>query len=312
MTKQIVVRGKIITPTLISAFGRRIDSTDEIITQWANAGALELSKNKNGNWLIALFATKALRLNAGGLNKLGLEVLSYVQAHFPRVVYDKETTNIGFKAYNPESPLAKNFVSVGDTEIDEANGVIELNGKFYREQGDFALTFEEYKLFKAGKGGNPPDEKPVQAKAITKAVEKALAAQLDSRFIGAPDELVSAMEALGKLAEGIRQQISASNKAEIDAALAKLEAAKALPEPRVIEIGLALSAEETALIEERRAELAAASQANAQAETKAALKSSRAARNKAAQAVAETALTQEIKDKAASADAVQPQAKDVA
>lgn len=312
MTTPIVVRGKAITPAIIHAFARRLNSTDDIVTQWANGAVLELVKNQNGNWLYEMFDCRAFRLANGALNKLGQEVFSYVQAHYPRLTHDKETNKIGLKKYNPESPLAENFVSVGDSEIVNdplLPKVIEINGKFYRPHGDFALTFAEYKLFKAQKSSEPPADKPVLAKSISKAVEKALEAQADSRFIGAPDELVSAMEALGKLANGIREQLRNFKQGEIDSALAKVEEAKAIVEPSVITLALALTDDEKALSEANSEIQRLRDEVNA---LKAKKPSSRAARNKAAQAIAETALTQEIKDKAASADAVQPQAKDAA
>jgi hypothetical protein len=320
MTKQIVVRGKAITPALITAFARRLNSTDEIITQWANGAMLELVQNQNGNWLYDMFDCRAFRLANGGLNKLGMEVYQYAQAHYPRLTYDKETMKIGLKKYNPDSPLATNFVSVGDSEISADLQIIEVNEKFYRPHGDFALTFTEYKAFKAEKvKGADEDNKPVQAKSLVKALEKAIAAQSDSLLIGAPLELVDLLANLGTLANAVQAQISASNKADIDAALVKLrdaedranEATARAEQVRATTQALALTPAEIQKIKDDRAAQQAASAANAaQAETR--KPTTRQSRNKAAQALAETALTGEIKAIAESPDAIQPQAKDVA
>lgn len=321
MTNQIMVRGKAVTPTIIAAFARRLNSTDDIVTQWANAAMLQVGQYGNPNWMLEMFACRAFRMANGGLNKLGMEVYSYVQAHYPRVTYYKETMKIGLKTFNAESPLATQFVSVGDTEINEALKIVEINGKFYRPHGDFAMTFSEYKAFKAEKTKDVEEEnKPVQAKSLVKALEKAIAAQSDSLLIGAPLELVDLLANLGTLANAVQAQISASNKADIDAALVKLrdaedranEATARAEQVRATTQALALTPAEIQKIKDDRAAQQAASAANAaQVEADKPAKS-RAARNKAAQALAETALTGEIKAIAESPDAVQPQAKDVA
>lgn len=299
MTKQIVVRGKVITPVLVSAFARRVNSTDEIITQWANAAVLELTQNRNGNWFTDLFNTKAFRLNSGALNKLGTEVYQYVQAHFPRAVYDKETFVVGLKKFNPESPLADSFISVGDTEVNADLGIYELNGKFYRPQGDFALTFEEWKTFKASKSEVPDDQKPVQAKALAKSLEKALAAQAADLLIGAPLELVTLLENLGKLGEAVRGQMNKATQADLDTALAKLRAAQDAAEANTVAVGgFDLSPEE---IEQIKANRLAAAEEVKVATGKPAGKMSRSARNKAAQEVADTALTGTVETPAADA-----------
>lgn len=320
MTTQIMVRGKLVTNALVTAFARRLNSTDEVVTQWANAAVLELVKNKNSNWFTELFACKALRLENGQLNKLGQEVYSYVQAHFPRAVYDKETQVVGLKKFNPDSPLADNFIAVSHTAENVELNIVEINGKFYAPQGDFMLTFAEYKAFKAQSA--PKDEnddiKPVQAKAFAKAALKALEAQKVSKFIGSPDELVAAMEAIGLLADGIRAQIAGADQAAINAALDILAAANiqagnnaALINPES-PTSLQLSDDEKALIEANRAALAKATESNKQADLKRDLLAKQAAPVKAAQAVAATALDVEMAQSHAAANAKPVKAKKVA
>lgn len=302
MSTNITVRGKLITNALVTAFARRLNSTDEVVTQWANASVLELVKNKNTNWFTELFTCKALRLESGGLNKLGMEVYGYVQAHFPRAVYDKETTVVGIKKFNPDSPLADNFIAVGHTAENADLMIVEVNGKFYAPQGDFLMTFAEYKAFKAQGAPKSDDDdiKPVQAKAFAKAATKALEAQGAGKFIGSPDELVTALEAIGKLAEGIRAQIAATDKKAIDAALDILAAAKIAAGTNAAVInpesptGLALTGEEKAIIEARRTELAAATEANKQADAKKSLTTAQIKREQAKQARAATALDVEM------------------
>ena len=224
----IFVRGKLVNKTMVQAFARRLNSVDEVVTQWANAAVLELTLNRNPNWLSTMFKCEAFQLANGGLNKLGTDVYQYVQAHFPRVIYDKETQVVGVKKFNPDSPLADKFVAVGHTAENVDLGIVEVNGKFYAPQGDFLLTFAEYKAFKAASAPKSDDDdvKPVQAKAFAKAAEKALEAQKVAKFIGSPDELVTALEAIGKLADGIRAQIAGADKAAIDSALDILAAAE--------------------------------------------------------------------------------------
>ena len=234
MTTQIIVLGKKINATMIQAFGRRLNSTDEIITLWAPASVLELVKNKNSNWLKEMFECKAFRNNKGELNGLGLEVYGYVSAHFPRVIYDRETLVVGLRKFIPDSPLATQFVSVGDTAIDEARQIVKINDKFYRPHGDFALTFPEYRAFAAAaKAPKDPDEiKTVLAKSFTKAATNALKAQKAAKFVGAPDELTEALAAIGTLADAIREQIANSDKKAIEAAAKRLAAAQEVAEAK--------------------------------------------------------------------------------
>lgn len=314
MSTQIIVRGKAINNALIAAFGRRLNSSDEVITQWSNAAVLEAIKNGNWNWFKALFECKALRLDGGGLNKLGMEVYGYVQAHFPRAVYDKETQVVGWKKFNPDSPLADNFIAVGATESNADLNIVEINGKFYQPHGDFALTFAEYRAFKAQKAESADEDevKSVSAKAFAKAAQKALEAQKAMRFVGSPDELISAMAAIGELADAIRAQIAASDAKALEearAVLAKAEQAKEANRARLqvnadSPVSLELSEEEKAQILAKRAELEAASAQNAQEELKRSLKTKRSAGHKAKQARAETALTLEIKEAHELKDAV--------
>lgn len=311
MSKQIIVRGKLVNANLVSAFARRLNSTDTIVTQWANASVLELTVNRNGNWLKEMFQCAAFRTATGDLNKLGFEVYGYVQAHFPRAVYDKETQAVGLKKFNPDSPLADKFIAVSHTAENVDLQIVEVNGKFYMPQGDFALTFAEYKAFKAESAPKSDDDdvKPVQAKAFAKAATKALEAQKAAKFIGSPDELVDAMAAIAALAEAIRGQIAASDKKAIDAALNILRAAELAAGNNAAKVnpdsptGLQLSDEETAVIEARRAELAKASEANKQAEVKAALLAKPSKALKARQARAATALDLEMAAKVAAESA---------
>lgn len=309
----IVVRGQRIDKTIIHAFGRRLNSTDVIITQWANASILELVLNKNSNWFYEMFKCKAFILDNGGLNKLGLEVFGYVQAHFPRALYNKETKTLGLKKFLPEGPLVNYFVSVGDTAPDEALGIVEINGAFYRPHGDFALTFSEYRSYLASLPKEDDDDgiKPVTAKAFLKSLENSAKAQDASKFIGSPEELAGVIAAMGTLGDALRQQLAATDKKAIDRAIKVLADLKDAEEAHRARMQvnpkspttLELSAEEKAEAAAKLAEATEASEANQLAEAAKGPSAKSKARQLAKEAKAANKLSQDMAESAERAEA---------
>lgn len=267
----IFVRGKIVTGTVFEAYVRRLGSTDDTINRMTNAAVLELVLNENYNWFNNMFKCDLFRLEKGGLNKLGMEVFEYVQAHFPRAVYDKDTGQVGVKKWNADSPLAKYFVSVGDTCENADLGVKEINGAYYRPFGDFALTFQEYKALMAIKKPKDDEVKPVTAKAFIKSVENAVKAQAVLKFTGTPDEMVLAMAAVETLVTGIKVQLSLFNQAAIDKAAADLAAAETAAKAaaaRLVNVVDMTDDELAAYVEKRNQAAAATRLADRKAEDK--------------------------------------------
>lgn len=198
MTKQIkapkslTVQGTVVTATLLATYSKRMGSIDSLISVWANAATLQVALHGNRNWLDTLFAQPTLVLKSGELSKAGKDVLAYIKAHYPRTTWDKVANKVAFEKMAEDSIQAKNFVAVGHTAPDADKGVFELRNKFYMPHGDFALTFDEFKNVKRAAKDIEPKEVSMTAKAFVKQAEKALECFKDKRFVGTPDELLSA------------------------------------------------------------------------------------------------------------------------
>lgn len=193
MTKQanIIVQGKQVNPSVIAAFARRVESLDEVLSVWANAGALQLAQHGNINWLAKLFEMPVLRLKSGDLSKLGQEVMRYVSAHYPAVKWDKENGKVCRAKVNKDNIQCSHFVDLTAKGVSET--VVEQRGKFWRPHGDFSLTLVEFRNLDRTSAESDDKTLPtVNAKAFIKQAEKALAALEGKRFIGASDELEAA------------------------------------------------------------------------------------------------------------------------
>lgn len=192
MTKQtnITVQGKTVNASVISAFGTRLNNLESVVSVWANAATLQVAQHNNRNWLDSLFNAAPMRVKSGELSALGKQVFKYIEAHFPRVVWDKDSQKVGVKKFNAESPLAECFIAVGVTA--ECEGVHMMGSKFYKAQGDFHLTFAEFKSLEKPVKETVETAPSMTAKAFVKQAEKALECFKDQRFTGTPDELLAA------------------------------------------------------------------------------------------------------------------------
>lgn len=222
MSKQtnIIIQGKAINNTVIAAYAKRIGSIDDILSVWANAATLQVVQHGNRNWLDSLFNMPALRLNNRDLSKAGKDVLAYIKAHCPAIVWNKDNQTIGMQKIGKDNVLSHSFIAVGHTA--PVDGVVfELNGKFYMTHGDFCLTFNEFKnIAKTGKVPNT-DAPSMLAKAFNKQADKAMETFKAGRFIGTPEELFEAYSKAKALADSIDAALQAAVKLEQDK-LAKL------------------------------------------------------------------------------------------
>lgn len=186
----LTVQGTAVDSRVIAAYAKRVGSIDTILSVWANAATLQVAVHGNRNWLDSLFAMPTLRLKSGELNKAGKEVLSYITAHCPRVVWNKEHQTIGLTKLQKESILATHFVAVG---ADKESEVVSLHrNKFYQPHGDFALTLTEFKNLQKPEVEKEEQEEKMTAVAFAKQADKALACFKAERFTGTPDELLAA------------------------------------------------------------------------------------------------------------------------
>jgi len=228
MTTIITIRGKKVDNTLIAAYVKRINSTNDVVTVFANAAVIQAAVHGNKNWLDKLFSLPVMTLRNGDLSKLGTQVLNYCKAHCPRVEWSKENQKVGLKKFNADSPLATNFVAVGVTEEQAANieGATVVKGKVYLPHGDFNLTFDEFLNLEKPESADKP-EPSLAAKALVKQLEKAVAFHKDGKLSGTADEVLAAaahakmlFTALDALHTKMVAVVVADEEKQVDAALA--------------------------------------------------------------------------------------------
>lgn len=208
--KTLLVQGVTVDARLIAAYKKSFGKHETILSVWANAAAVQMAQHGNRNWMDSLFNVPAMRLKNGGLSKQGSELLAYVKAFFPRVVWDKEHNKLGLTKLQKESVLATHFVAVGADATTE--GVLQVRDKFYLPFGDFNLTFTEFKNLEKPEVEKDEVAPKMTAKAFATQAEKALACLKDQRFIGTKEELFSALAHAKALYMALDAQFTAEAK----------------------------------------------------------------------------------------------------
>lgn len=224
-TLTINVQGKAVNNTIISAFAKRLGSIDDVLSVWANAATLQIVQHGNRNWLDSLFGMPAMRLKNNELSKAGKDVLAYIKAHCPLIVWNKDNQTIGMQKIGKDNVLAHSFIAVGHTAPVESI-VTEYHGKFYMPHGDFCLTFNEFKNLAKPEKEVKDSDPSMLASAFIKQADKALLTFEAGRFIGTPEELLTAYVKAKELSDKINAALEASIKLEADklAKLATIEA----------------------------------------------------------------------------------------
>ena len=208
--KTLLVQGVTVDARLISAYKKSFGKHETILSVWANAAVIQMAAHGNRNWLDSLIAVPALRLKNGGLSKQGEELVKYMKAFFPRLVWDKESQKFGLTKLQKESVLATHFVAVGADATTE--GVLQVRDKFYLPFGDFNLTFTEFKNLEKPEVEKEEVAPKMTAKAFATQAEKALACLKDQRFIGTKEELWSALAHAKALYMALDAQFTAESK----------------------------------------------------------------------------------------------------
>lgn len=157
---QVSIRGKVVTPQQIAAYGKQFAAQSEAITVWANYCAIHAIAHGNTNPINTMFDNDAFRLKSGKLSKLGGEVLAYIKDHAPLVQFDSETGRVRVAKVKESNPVWRKFQNPVELKDDKPAIV---------EPGDFALTFDEWRQV----------EKPEKEPATPKLKAATVANQLD-------------------------------------------------------------------------------------------------------------------------------------
>lgn len=215
MTINMIIQGTTVNPSVISAYAKRLSSVTSVLSIWANAAAVQAARG-NINWMTSLFDNPVLRLKSGDLNKQGKEVLQYIQAHYPLIVWDKESKKIGRKKQTAESIFNTAFLApLADASTPD---VIEHSGKFYLARTDFESTLTEWLNRPAAEQSADDVVKSVPVKTFTKQVVKAFEAAESQRLVGTVDEFSEAIAEAEKILARLTAQRADMAKADADKA----------------------------------------------------------------------------------------------
>lgn len=224
-TNNMIIQGVTVNPSVISAYAKRMSSVTSVLSVWANAASVQAAQG-NINWLTALFASPIMRLKSGDLNKQGKEVLQYIQAHYPLVVWDKESKKIGRKSqpdtsiYSRKPSDAASHTGAFLAPLADAStpDVIEQNGKFYLARTDFESTLDQWLNRPAAEQANDETVKSIPVKTFTKQALKAFEAAESQRLVGTVDEFSAAIAEAEKILARLNAQRADMAKADSDKA----------------------------------------------------------------------------------------------
>lgn len=232
--KDITVQGTVVNARLIAAYKKSFGKHETILSVWANAAAVQMAQHGNRNWMDTLFQLPVMTLKSGALSKQGEELFKYVKAHFPRLVWNKETNKLGLVKLQKESILATHFVAVGHTQTSDT--VCQVGAKYYSAFGDFTLTFTEFKNLEKPEVEKEEVAPKMTATAFATQAVKALACLKDSRFIGTEEELLSAMVHAKALFLALDAQLVEQEKAK---ALKLAQSGEKAPEGDAVDVAKA-------------------------------------------------------------------------
>lgn len=219
--KDITVQGTIVNARLIAAYKKSFGKHETILSVWANAATIQLAQYGNRNWIDTLFQLPVMTLKSGALSKQGEELFKYIKAHFPRLVWNKETNKLGLVKLQKESILATHFVAVGATETSDT--VCQVGAKYYSAFGDFALTFTEFKNLEKPEVEKEEVAPKMTAKAFATQAEKAVNCLKDDRFIGTTEELFAAFAHAKALYMALDAKLTAASASKETVDVAKAE-----------------------------------------------------------------------------------------
>ncbi len=223
-TQALKVQGHNVNNAVIAAFHKRVTSQSHVLSVWANAAAIQATQG-NLNWAERLFS--ALSLKSGELSKQGKSVLSYIQRHYPLLVWDKENKKIGRKKQNADSVF--NTLFLAPTATEQAEGFQTLNGKTYLPVGDFELTYDQFLNLERPAKLDDGVQPSLPVKTFIKQTQKALEAATASRLVGSVEEFGTAIAEAEALVAKLRAAQAASISAQAAAEQRVVELANAGP-----------------------------------------------------------------------------------
>lgn len=164
-----MIRGKSVTARQFGEMVKSISGTSDKITLAANYAIAQIYDHGNKDKLIQLFKSPAFNLQAGGLNKLGKEVLAYIRAHYPALT----RTDTGEFKVNPKK--------ASETYCPKA--MIAGTGH------SFELTFDQWRQWANDKPKADTSDKPVKVATVIGQVQVFGKAMDEKRVKGSEAEM---------------------------------------------------------------------------------------------------------------------------
>lgn len=267
---------------------KSISGTSDKITLAANYAIAQIYDHGNKDKLIQLFKSPAFNLAAGGLNKLGKEVLGYIRAHYPAVT----RTDAGEFKINPKK--AQQLVC--------PKAMCDVTGH------SFTLSFDQWRQLVADKPKADTSDKPLKAATVIKQVEALDLAFVENRFKGSDAEKQALASLLFAQYDRLVKELAKvgitelpATKGEKQAEQEKTAQKKAATKPAALKVvaGPAPESLKQSAAEKRKAKKEAAERAeqvakNAQLDAERAEQAQAAAAERAEQARAASALDAEM------------------
>lgn len=198
-SKSIEFNGKRFATQMFNSFSSKLDATESELEQYLNVAALQAVRHGNTNWLNIIFEARAFRLKNGNLNKSGTDVLEYVKAHCPVVLFDVNEQRVKLRKITAKNKLNGMFRVPFESFTDDDTGEKLDKLVSVEENPVFALTLSEYRDHAANESNEAPKASDKKYSTLVNQLEgmaKLLAGEKESKVIGTVDELATIFTAL--------------------------------------------------------------------------------------------------------------------
>lgn len=216
------IRGNVVTSNTVTGWNKSASNVNQIITLWANYGAVCAVFHDGLDVLNNMLKNSAFTLSTGKLSALGRQAVDYITAHAGQFVkFDGKTNAFIFVQFKGEGKAERKIAARGFVDPSAVDKDGQPVVKFTAQRGedganpsnvDFTLSFDEFREFsKPKKTADAPAG--IKVETIGKGIEKSVKAVTEaSEVVGSVADFAKALEQL----DSLRKQLEIAGAAAMD------------------------------------------------------------------------------------------------
>lgn len=200
------IRGNTVTTQTVAGWNKSASNVNQIITLWANYGAVCAVFHDSLDVLNNMVKNSAFVLSTGKLSALGRQAVDYVTAHAGQFVkFDGKESKFVFVQFKGEGKAERKLAARGfvDPSATDKDGQPVVKFTAQRDENgvnpsavDFALTFDQFREFTKPKKVADTSA-GVKVETITKGLEKSVKAIGEAAgMVGTAADFRAALEQL--------------------------------------------------------------------------------------------------------------------